>query len=425
MKSLYIYNLFPRLYKNSGHWIESLKDIKGMGFNSIYLNPLHYPGFSGSLYAPKEFYEYNPMFFTGDKPHEQQLQEFLDAAKLAGIEVYMDLIVNHTSIDCPLIKEHKDWYLLAEDGDVKRPGSWENGQWVTWGDLATLDLDNSPDRDNLWAYFLAVCQHYLKLGFSGFRCDAAYQVSTDFWGYLISNIKQEFPGTMFLAETLGCTPVQIQTLAVCGFDYIFNSSKWWNYNDSWALEQYALTRHIAPSISFPVSHDTTRLLEDVDNNEAAFLQRLYFSTVFSKGFMITTGFEYGFKKRINVVETTPDDWEDTGLDYTKKIKKIVTIKKNLEPLNEESPIEIVEQANWQNVFCFIKEWNHKRVLVVLNKDVDNPQPVTIDNLETILRTDALKDYSPEKRISGTIKKLETLLKPGEVKIIASEKHYNS
>jgi len=421
VKALYIYNLFPKLYKNVNEWIKNLSHIKNMGFNAVYINPFHYPGFSGSIYAPKDYYEYNPNFFTNKKNPEEELRSFIEACKRKKILPIMDLVVNHTSIDSPLIKEHKNWYVLEKDGEVKRPGAWENGKFVTWGDLATFDLDNSPDRDNLWKYLLNMCFHYLKLGFRGFRCDAAYQVSHEFWQYLISNIKKEFSDVVFLAETLSCTPVQIQSLSNCGFDYIFNSSKWWNFNDSWCLEQYNMTRTIAPSISFPETHDTARLMEEVKENEIVFKQRLYFEAIFSKGFMITSGFEYGFKKKLNTVTTTPADWENTGKDYSKIIRKILDIKSKLLPLHEESPIYIVDQPNWMNVFCFIKEWDNVKVLIVLNKDVNNSQNVYLQDLEHILNGEKVIDYSPEERISGYIKTLNINLKPGELKILVKEK----
>lgn len=421
VKSLYIYNLYPKLYKNLDEWIKNLDHIVDMGFNSIYINPFHYPGFSGSIYAVKDYYSYNPNFFTNKKEPEEQLKNFLDICKGKEILPIMDLVINHTSLDSPLTKKHKNWYVLDKNGDIKRPGAWENGQFVTWGDLATFDLDNSSDKENLWRYLLNVCFYYIKLGFKGFRCDAAYQVSHDFWKYLISSVKQEFSDIIFLAETLGCTPVQIQTLSNCGFDYIFNSSKWWNFNDSWCLEQYNMTRKIAPSISFPETHDTLRLMDEVKDNEVMFKQRLYFEAIFSKGFMITSGFEFGFKKRLNSVTTTPLDWENTGKDYSKIIKNILSIKSHLKPLNEESPIFIVDQQNWMNVFCFIKEWENDRVLIVLNKDVTYNQNVSLTDLETVLQTNNIIDYSPENIISGYIKNLNITLRPGELKIFSKEK----
>ncbi|MCG8568864.1 MAG: hypothetical protein MJB14_01870, partial [Spirochaetes bacterium] len=157
--------------------------------------------------------------------------------------------------------------------------------------------------------------------------------------------------------------------------------------------------------------------------KAVFLQRLYFEAIFSKGFMITTGFEYGFKKRINTVESKPEDWEDTGLDFTKNIKEILTIKENLLPLHEESSIEVIEHSNWANVFCFVKEWDEQRVLAVMNKDTESKQTLKLINVPYILRAKKIKDYSPDNKVKGQIESLDLSLLPGEIKIFASENHW--
>ena len=64
---LRIYNLFPSLAGTIRDWMGHLPRIAGMGFNAVYVNPFHYPGFSGSLYAVKDYYRLNPRF-RGKEP---------------------------------------------------------------------------------------------------------------------------------------------------------------------------------------------------------------------------------------------------------------------------------------------------------------------------------------------------------------------
>lgn len=420
MNSLILYNLYPGLFKNVDQWISNIERIKNMGFNAIYINPFHMPGFSGSLYSVKDYYAFNELFFSKDSSPDEQLKKFISSCKDKGIDVYMDLVISHTAIDSVLVNEHRDWYKLDADGNIVNPGAWEEGKWVTWGDLASFDLESSKDKYSLWDYLLEMGRYYLNFGFKGFRCDAAYQVPVDFWNFFITNIKKSHPETIFLAETLGCTPVQIKTVASCGFHYIFNSSKWWDFIAPWCLEQYDLTRVISPSISFPETHDTNRLMEESKGNIDCFLQRIYFEAIFSKGFMITSGLEYGARKRISTVTTRYTDWENTGLDFSEKIKNIISIKNAFAPLKEESPIYVINQANWQNVFSFVKEWEGEKVLVVLNKDKTKEQNVQISNIEAILSNSNIKDYSPESRLDGYIKDININLKPCEIKIFGSE-----
>jgi len=162
------------------------------------------------------------------------------------------------------------------------------------------------------------------------------------WRDLIGAVKRHHPQALFFAETLGCTPEQTLITARAGFDFIFNSSKWWNFRDAWCLEQYARTASIIPSISFPESHDTPRLAEDLQGDRAAVLQRYVFAAAFSTGVMMPIGFEYGFRTPLHVVKTKPEDWETSQWDFTGPITAIHRTKAALRALNEEGPIAVVE-----------------------------------------------------------------------------------
>ena len=94
---------------------------------------------------------------------------------------------------------------------------------------------HTRDPEGLYRYCLSVVEHLLALGFEGFRCDAAYQVPRNFWHRLIGDIKGRHPQTCFVAETLGCSADQTRETARAGFDYVFNSSKWWNFQDWWLI----------------------------------------------------------------------------------------------------------------------------------------------------------------------------------------------
>ena len=332
----------------------------------------------------------------------------------------MDLVANHTAIDSPLTKKHRNWYVLDDNGKILSPQTLEDGHWITWKDLAKFDFDKTEDKQGLWNYLLEVCRYYISLGFTGFRCDAAYHVSSDFWAYLISSLKSEFPNILFLAETFVCSLSQIQSLVNSGFDYIFNSSKWWNFSDAWCLQQYEFTRKICPSISFPETHDTPRLMEELKGDMASFLQRLYFSCFFSKGFMIVSGCEYGFRKQINCVTTTPDDWENTGQDFSSLIKQLLSVKKLLKPLHEESAVEVISQAN-QEVLCLLKTWERDRVLVVLNKDSRHRQHLYLEDIEKLLQAKNIRNFLAEERLPSHIESMNRWLRPGEVKVFAGEK----
>src|SRR5438270_78340 len=133
-----IYNLFPLLVGPVDRWSTHLERVAGMGFNWIYVNPFHYSGFSGSLYAIKDPYRLHELL-TGDSAEpEATLRSFLDASAGLGLRVMMDLVVNHTALDALLVDQHPEWYRRDARGELYRPRAIDplDPSIVTeWGDL--------------------------------------------------------------------------------------------------------------------------------------------------------------------------------------------------------------------------------------------------------------------------------------------------
>ncbi|HEY0522146.1 MAG TPA: alpha-amylase family glycosyl hydrolase, partial [Stellaceae bacterium] len=214
--ALRIYNLFPLLAGTIGDWRSHLPRIAAMGFDTVYVNPFHYPGFSGSLYAVKDYYRLNPIFRGGapdTESDDELLAGFAAAAAEHGLRVMMDLVVNHTSKDSLLVAEHPDWFVRGADGEIRSPRAIDpaNPSDVTvWGDLAELDYRRRDAREGIVGYFADVVRHYVGLGFTGFRCDAAYQVPGEAWRALIEAGRAVRPDLVFCAETLGAQPDQVR-----------------------------------------------------------------------------------------------------------------------------------------------------------------------------------------------------------------------
>jgi starch synthase (maltosyl-transferring) len=338
-----IYNLFPPLAGSIKHWESHLSRIAAMGFDWIYLNPFHYPGFSGSLYAVKDYFAFNPRFLEGVEGDPfQALWHFCRSAKELDVAVMMDLVLNHTASDAVLVAEHPEWYARNKDGSLKHPSCIDpaDSRRVTvWGDLAELEFSPPPNPKGLLQFFHEVISRYLEVGIRGFRCDAAYKVPGDFWGELIQQTRQIYPETCFVAETLGCRLAEIKQLGKAGFDLLYNSSKWWDFQAPWCLEQYRKNRKIAPSISFPETHDTTRLIVDVGGNQALVKQSYLFAAFFSAALLMPMGFEYGLPAKLDVIHSHPEGWQEKQLDLTEFITQVNQMKRCCPVLQEEGPIE--------------------------------------------------------------------------------------
>ena len=341
-----IYNLFPLLAGPVREWAGHLPRIQGMGFDWVFLNPVHYPGFSGSLYAIKDHYRLNDLFQGGAaEPPDELLRGFVREAARHGQSVMLDLAINHTARDALLVDEHPDWYRRDETGALYSPRAVDpnNPSLVTvWGDLAMLDYGRAETRAEIIGYWQRYVRHCIGLGVKGFRCDAAYQVPAEVWKALIDDARVLDPEVKFFAETLGCTVEQVRDLCGAGFDFLFNSAKWWDFRSDWLLDQYEAFRWIAPSVAFPESHDTERLAAEVGSQDrerlAAQLKMHYlFAASFSTGVMMPVGFEYGFTRKLDVVNTRPEDWEEPKLDLTGFIGAVNAMKRDTPSLNVEGP----------------------------------------------------------------------------------------
>jgi len=396
-----IYNLFPLLVGSMNRWEKHLERIAALGFTWIYLNPIHTPGLSGSLYAVKDFFGLNPLFHpeSGEDP-ETALARFVKAAERRGLKVMLDLVINHTAIDSPLVTQHPEWYAKDEKGAIKHPGAIDPAdatKVTVWGDLAELEYWPPPDPEGLLHFWDTVVSHYLRLGFLGFRADAAYKIPGDFWARLIAEARKLEPGVEFFAETLGCRLEECAQLSSSGFDFLYNSSKWWNFQADWCLEQYNRFRHLAPSISFPETHDTERLAAETEGAVEVARQRYLFAAFFSTGLMIPVGYEFGFQKHLHVVRTRPEDWETPTYDLSSYIKGVNRMKKGCPVLLEEGPMLRASPVE-EPVVLLLKgrEKRRGRVLAVINTTREE-QTAVVANLPELLGKPkrAWQDLTPD------------------------------
>src|SRR4029453_8554637 len=117
MRPSIIYNLFPTLIGPPDRWVPHARRAREMGFNWLYLNPVFYPGFSGSLYAIKHTDRLHPALTPDDNRTDvEQLWPVLQEVRHLGLEVMIDLVVNHTAKDSPLVTQHPEGFRRGADG---------------------------------------------------------------------------------------------------------------------------------------------------------------------------------------------------------------------------------------------------------------------------------------------------------------------
>ena len=145
-----------------------------------------------------------------------------------------------------------------------------------------------------------------------------------------------------------------------------------------SLEQHELFQSVAPSISFPESHDTERLAETTGGLLAVQQQRYAFAAAFSKSLMIPIGYEFGARRRLDVVTTRPESWEEPALDLQAFIRRVNELKGEHPLLQREGEIFALTPFDRPTLVLGRRDpaWR-EGMLILINKDWRQPQPVQL------------------------------------------------
>ena len=118
----------------------------------------------------------------------------------------LDLVFNHTAIDSPSpcsTVTGSPWTRTAASRTLAIDPA-DTTKITVWGDLAELEYWPPPDPEGLRHFWDQVIPYYLRLGFTGFRADAAYKVPATSGACSSARPGPYFPEVRFFAETLGC-----------------------------------------------------------------------------------------------------------------------------------------------------------------------------------------------------------------------------
>ncbi|MEI6756213.1 MAG: alpha-1,4-glucan--maltose-1-phosphate maltosyltransferase [Chlorobium sp.] len=210
--------------------------IAGMGFDVVYLPPIHpigytkrkgknnalvaAPGEPGSCWA----------IGNSDGGHKAVHPElgtiddftaFVAAAEGVGISVALD-IAFQCSPDHPYVKEHPQWFTWRPDGTVQ----FAENPPKRYEDILPINFE-SPDWQNLWIELKSIFMFWIGKGVKIFRVDNPHTKAFPFWEWAIASIREEYPETMFLAEAF-TRPKLMARLAKAGYSQSYSYFTWRN-----------------------------------------------------------------------------------------------------------------------------------------------------------------------------------------------------
>jgi starch synthase (maltosyl-transferring) len=211
-----------------------LSDIRDMGFDVVYLPPVHpigktfRKGPNNSLHAG----ERDPGCpwaigslaggHTAIDPELGTLDDFaafVQAARDQKLEVAMDFAIQ-CSPDHPWVCEHPEWFCHLLDGTIKHA---ENSP-KKYEDVYMVNFD-TYDKASLWNALRDVLLFWIEYGVIIFRADNPHTKPFAFWEWVLGEIRAQHPEVIFLSEAF-TRPKPMKALAKLGFTQSYTYFIW-------------------------------------------------------------------------------------------------------------------------------------------------------------------------------------------------------
>ena len=285
LKNAVLYQIYPTsFYDSDGDGIGDLKGIEKkmpyiseLGVDAIWLNPCFSSPFKDGGYDVADYRAIDPRFGS-----MADMESLISAAQKAGIKIFLDLVIGHTSWEHAWFKKsaekdrNKYWdYFIWTDnifntyknktisGLYDRDGCYYVNYYacqpaLNYGFNSLDDDGDNPDGystgekwkmhytdprlEPLRNEIIDIIKYWLSKGVDGFRVDMAnslvkgcvYDSEDDrdieglkwVWDKIFSAVKKDYPQAIFIAEW--CCPEN--AVGKCGFDvdFIAHDNTVWN-----------------------------------------------------------------------------------------------------------------------------------------------------------------------------------------------------
>ncbi len=250
------YEIFPRTVgahrdPHTNQWVsgtfasaaKDLPRIAKMGFNVVYLTPIHpigvtnrkgrnntltaLPGDPGSPYAIGSA-EGGHDAIHPDLGTFADFQDFVAQAKELGLEVALDIALQ-CSPDHPWVTQHPQWFTTRADGTI----AYAENPPKKYQDIYPLNFDNDPE--GIYQEIKRVLELWVAQGVTLFRVDNPHTKPLDFWHRILTHFRINHPEVIFLSEAF-TQPPMMQTLGMIGFHQSYTYFTW--RNEKTEIEEY-------------------------------------------------------------------------------------------------------------------------------------------------------------------------------------------
>lgn len=309
-----------------------LPDIAAMGFDVVYLPPIHpigetsrkgrdnrlqvEPGDPGSPWAIGSSAGGHTAVHP-DLGTIEDFDRFVAKAERHHLEVALDLALQ-CSPDHPWVREHPEWFRHRPDGSIR----YAENPPKQYQDIYPIDFE-TEDWAALWTEVRRVVEFWVEHGVRIFRVDNPHTKPFRFWQWLIATTRARHPDLIFLAEAF-TRPKRMQSLAKLGFSQSYSYFTWRNTKAE--IEEYFRELTSRPVVDYlrpNLFANTPDILHDYlqRGGRPAFLVRLTLAATLGPSYGIYSGFELieheavpGTEEYVHSekYEVKPRDWDAPG-----------------------------------------------------------------------------------------------------------------
>ena len=284
--------------------IDRLPAIRRMGFDVVYLPPIHPigrtarkgpdnalaagPGDPGSPWAiggPEGGH-------TAVHPELGTLEDFRRLVKTAqglGMEIALDFAIQ-CSPDHPWVREHPEWFYQRPDGTIK----YAENPPKKYQDIYPINFATEAWA-SLWDALLGVVRFWIEQGVRTFRVDNPHTKPLDFWAWLIRQVQERDPDVIFLSEAF-TRPKVMRALGKAGFTQSYTYFTWRNFKEELTEYLEELTRsEMAEYFRGNFFVNTPDILPEVlqRGGPPAFRMRAALAATLASVWGVYSGFELG------------------------------------------------------------------------------------------------------------------------------------
>jgi starch synthase (maltosyl-transferring) len=142
---------------------------------------------------------------------------------------------------------------------------------------------------------------------------------------------------------------------------------------------------------------------------------------FSTGVMMPIGYEWGYRKKLDVAKSSPRDREETGVDVSSQIAEINRLRGTLPPLNVEGEQKRLSKPG-EPVLSLLRgdeddlQRSRLATLVIANTSANELDVSEAELIRDAWPFDGFLDRTPGRDASHLSPRAELSLAPGEVRI---------